>query len=611
MTSPRQSLLGNLLLGLIVSGLLLGGLEGYFRYREGRRPAPVVEDYIWNWEKKWEGDFYTIRSDVNGWPPWEEFNADGVRDRMHPLSKPEGVFRLMFLGDSVTLGAGIKPQEAYPQVLQARFDDEGRPVEVFNLALWGWSTRQERLAWQKLGRKYRPDLVVLGVCLNDIPELQNNLTQPPRWLSVLHEGSALVRGIVNAPAREIQSVEQLFVSPEPAKVKEGFDHFFVELRSLRDQVRAEGAELAVLVFPFRFQVVAGAPPPTVQARITDFCGRESLRCLDLLPAVAKAGETAFVDYDHFSPEGARVVADEVQRANLVPATSVSARERLRAFAESRDAGGLAAWLAGKGSRRDAVSDVRRALRDGDAEVRRSAAWAAARMGPESSSLLVDLTMALGDAEEHVRRQAAQALGAFGEAGERSIGALFRALSNERESVRWEAALALARLRLSAPRDVPALVAGLESPDPYVRGFAAWSLGGMGPAAIDAVPALIEALDGEDGYGRGGPAAALAKMGPAAKDAVPALMRGLQSEDGDRRWKAARTLGRIGPEARDAVPLLIQALSDANEHVRSHAARALGRIGGDDVVSALERATRDPVDEVRKEAKAALHAVRAR
>lgn len=611
MTSPRQSLFGNLLLSLFVVTLLVGGLEGFFRYREGRRPAPVVEDYIWNWEKKWEGEFYTIRSDVNGWPPWEEFNADGVRDRLHPLGKPEGMFRLVFLGDSVTLGAGLKPQEAYPQVLQARFDEEGRPVEVFNLALWGWSTRQERLAWNKLGRKYRPDLVVLGVCLNDIPELQNNLAQPPRWITALHERSALVRGIVNAQAREIQSVEQLFVSPEPAKVTEGFDRFFAELRSLRDEVRTEGAEFAVLVFPFRFQVLAGAPSPTAQARITGFCGREGLRCLDLLPAVAKAGEPAFVDYDHFSAQGALMVAEEVQRAGLVPATVVPARERLLTFASTHEASGLTAWLSGKPKPPDPTSALRSALHDGDAGVRRAAAWAAGRLGPEGSSLLPDLTIALGDAEESVRRQAAQALGAMGDGAQPSTPALFRALADERESVRWEAALALARLKLSAPRDVPALMAALRSADAYVRGFAAWSLGGMGPAAREAIPALIEALDGEDGYGRGGAAAALAKMGPVAKDAVPALMRGLQSDDGDRRWKAARTLGRIGPAAQEAVPLLIQALSDPNEHVRSHAARALGRIGGEGVVPALERATRDPVDEVRIEAKAALDSARLR
>ena len=62
-----------------------------------------------------------------------------------------------------------------------------------NVALMGWSTRQERIAWQRIARHYRPDQVVLAVCLNDIPELFNNLSRPPRWLARLHEPSALVR----------------------------------------------------------------------------------------------------------------------------------------------------------------------------------------------------------------------------------------------------------------------------------------------------------------------------------------------------------------------------------------------------------------------------------
>lgn len=605
---PRQSVAGNLLLSLGVTLLFVGGLEGFFRLREERRPPAVVEDYIWDWQKKWEGDFYTIRADVNGWPPWEGFNADGVRDRTHPVARPAGVYRMVALGDSVTLGDGIKREEAYPQVLEAGFEAEGRPVEVLNVALWGWSTRQERIAWDRLARKYRPDLVVLGICLNDIPELQNNLARPPRLLAALHERSALVRGVVNAPAREIQSVEQLFASPAPPKVDEAFQRFFDEVRGLRTEVQASGARLAVLVFPFRFQVLPDAPRPVAQERIAEFCRAEGLACLDLLPAIRAVGEGAFVDYDHLSPAGARLVAGEVVKARLVPDDVVSARERLRTLARAQEDAALEAWASGKAGAQVTPS-LERALGDQDPEVRRAAAWAARRLGPDGAPLEANLTKALGDADEAVRREAAGALGALGVPT--VTAPLFASLGDPSESVRWEAALALARLGLEAPRDVPALVAALGSEDAYVRGFAAWSLGDLGPAAKEAVPALARALEDADGYDRGGAAAALAKMGPAAAEAVPALMRGLESGDGDRRWKAARTLGRIGPAAGPAVPLLLRALQDSNEHVRSHAAKALGRIGGDGVAPALEKATHDPVEEVRKEARAALGAARLR
>ena len=85
-----------------------GALELGARLFEKPAPAAApVADYIWDWREKMEGDFYVIRSDAVGWPPWEEINADGVRDRTHPTEKSAGTHRLVALGDSVTLGAGL------------------------------------------------------------------------------------------------------------------------------------------------------------------------------------------------------------------------------------------------------------------------------------------------------------------------------------------------------------------------------------------------------------------------------------------------------------------------------------------------------------------------
>ena len=201
MKTKLTPLLGNLLLALGVSVIFLGSLEGLCRFLEARRPPRTIADYIWDWEKQWEGDFYTVTSDAVGWPPWQEFNPDGLRDRARPVEKLPGTWRVVGLGDSVTMGAGIEAAEAWPQVLEARFASEGRDIEVLNVALWGWSTRQERIAYDRLVRRHKPDQVLLGVCLNDIPELQNNLVRPPRLLAALHARSAVNRQCWSSPSR--------------------------------------------------------------------------------------------------------------------------------------------------------------------------------------------------------------------------------------------------------------------------------------------------------------------------------------------------------------------------------------------------------------------------
>jgi HEAT repeat protein/lysophospholipase L1-like esterase len=588
-----KPLLANLALSLGVSVGFLAGLEGLARLLEHRSAtAAPVADYIWDWHDKMDGgDFYTIHSEAVGWPPWEEINADGLRDRTHPVERREGTYRLVVLGDSVTLGAGIKPDEAFPYVMEQRLRASGRRIEVMNIALWGWSTRQERIAYERIARRYTPDQVLLAICLNDIPELQNNLSRPPALVAKLHRRSALVRRLVNAPGREIQNVEQLFTDRESLRVREAFGRFFDEVRALRKEVTADGASFAMVVFPFRFQVVAGAPSPTVQREIEAFGEKENIPVLDVLGAVWPLGESGFVDYDHLSPAGAARVAEAIIAGRLLPLLP-SDQELLKA---------------GLGARDHDVATLTQTLASPDAQLRGAAAWRLADLGPHAAPAQAALVKSLGDSSALVRADAARALGAIGSPASAATTALFAALDDRAQAVRWEAALALSKLDLKAPEAVAPLAATLKNPDPYVRGFAAFSLGTLGSAARAAVPALIEALALDDGYGRGGASTALAKMGPDAASAVPALLKGLESSDGDRRWKAARTLGRIGRPAAAAIPALSLALKDPNEHVRLHAARALGRMGRLPVeaVSALEGAAKDADEDVRKEARESL------
>jgi HEAT repeat protein/lysophospholipase L1-like esterase len=607
-----RELAQNLALGLGATALAAFLLEGGARLIEKRRPPrPQVADYIWDWDDKMPGGFYVMKSDGVGWPPWEEFNADGLRDRTRSREKPEGYTRIAFLGDSVTLGAELTPAEAYPQLLEARYAAEGRRAEVMSVALWGWSTRQERVAWQRIARQYRPDQAVLAVCLNDIPELFNNLARPPRWLMTLHERSSLVRLLVNAEGREIDSVERLFSDADAPRVRTALARFFEEVRQLRREVEADGASFALVVFPFRFQVEPRAPEPVVQERIAAFCEAERLRCLDLLPTLARTGPGAFIDYDHLNPSGAQLVADTLHSSGLL-AEAPSNPELLSQALATRGGPGSAAattWLQRRQGAPDAAAaaGIARVLEAGTPPERQAAAWALGVARSEASAAAL-AKRAREDESAGVRAAASRALGEIG--GRAGVTALFEALGDPSESVRASAAQALARLGPTA-EDVPALARALESEDRYVAAYGAWSLGNLGAAAEPAVPDLVRALARDETNAV--VAGALARVGPAAKAAVPELVKALASQDDGRRWRAARTLGRIGPAAEPAVEALTGALGDPNGVVRAHAARALGRIGpaAKPAAAALQRATGDREEGVRDEARRALDRLRGR
>jgi HEAT repeat protein/lysophospholipase L1-like esterase len=622
----RRSLIVNLGLSLVVTLALLAVLEGAGRLLETGGRERAVAKYLWDWREMWGRDFYTIHADATGWPPQQEFNRDGLRDRAHTIEKAERTWRVAILGDSVTLGAGIARRDAFPQVLERRLRGRGRRVEVMNVALWGWSTRQERLAYERIARRYRPDAVILAVCLNDIPELQNNLTRPPRWLAWLFERSAFVRVVTNAEGREIRSVEELFEEPSSRRVEEAFDRFFAEVRLLREAARADRATCQVLVFPFRFQVRAGAPPPRAQERITTFCRAAGIPVMDLLPTLSGVGDAAFFDYDHLSREGARVVAREIEQSGWLP-------EGFSDAAIVRD------LVAREGGIRPNLALLAKALGADEDAVRMAAAWGLSRLKGDRATRAARLSAALQeDSSAGVRAEAARGLGRMRVEEPDVRSALFEALADPHEVVRFEVAHALAVVSPDPEEDLDALLAAFESEDESVRAFAAWSLGRLGPdaapavpvltralrrgdparaaieralaemggAAAEAVPSLLAGLDAPLPQRRAGAARALGRLRGRAAPAVPALLARLEDEDARVRAEAARALGRIGGPARVAIPQLIARLSDDSARVRALAARALGHIpGAEGARPALERASRDGDRKVMREAAAAL------
>ena len=294
-----------LLLGLLEGGCRLFGLGRDIRYPE----TGEIEHYIAQWKRQWNGDFYLLKG--------PDANADGLRDYTHSVANTAGLVRVACLGDSVTYGFRQPRTNSYPAILETRARAAGHPAEVFNVALTSWSPRQERIAYHRIVRQYRPDYVFLGLCLNDIAEMQNNLYRPPALMRWAFNNSALVRTLLRPQAHEIYQVEELFHRPNDRRVRNGWRLCLNEIETLAHEVRADGARFALLVFFFRFQLEPHAPPPVPQQIIAEFCRRAEMDVLDLLPVLQRVGTQAFIDYDHLSRTGAVAVTDAILDSGLI------------------------------------------------------------------------------------------------------------------------------------------------------------------------------------------------------------------------------------------------------------------------------------------------------
>lgn len=79
--------------------------------------------------------------------------------------KSDGV-RVVFLGDSLTAGLGLDPEQAYPAVIEETLKKEGLPVRVVNAGVSGDTTAGglSRSDWLM---RQRPDVLVLALGAND------------------------------------------------------------------------------------------------------------------------------------------------------------------------------------------------------------------------------------------------------------------------------------------------------------------------------------------------------------------------------------------------------------------------------------------------------------
>lgn len=95
-------------------------------------------------------------------------NSAGFRDIEHKIQKEKNTYRIMVVGDSFTFGMGVNLEDTYAKQLERLLTSTDRPVEVINCGVVGYVMWQNVETLKQKVLQYRPDLVVLGVFLNDI-----------------------------------------------------------------------------------------------------------------------------------------------------------------------------------------------------------------------------------------------------------------------------------------------------------------------------------------------------------------------------------------------------------------------------------------------------------
>jgi len=383
---PRSStrrLLRGLRISLIVSLMLLALGEIAVRsFTHTSRPMLIVEPlvgrrYTPNFEGRVPHPESKRRIDLR-------FNSEGLRFPDLPRQKPVGTKRLVLLGDSMIAALEVQEEETAVALLQKQLAEArpGEKWEVLNFGVSGSGTGQQLVLYQELASQYQPDVVLCAFYVgNDFSDNNTRLshrkqiyfdldekgelqrspfpTIGDRFNETLNEYSRLYvwqkRAIAKAKAQakvvraedtidsrhawhgdSIRGSEWVYFTGEDEKTDYGWRVTRKVIHSLAEEVRADGAEFAMVMMPSARQVhdedfeylrrIAGEQaelfdPAQPGAQLAAICDDVQAPFFDLLPALRVAAPSHSYEaknewlfyggIGHLNPEGHRVVAAEL------------------------------------------------------------------------------------------------------------------------------------------------------------------------------------------------------------------------------------------------------------------------------------------------------------
>lgn len=101
-------------------------------------------------------------------------NTLGFNDIEHKFIKEENVFRILLLGDSYVEAVGVDPTKHIARNLEKLFKNSQKNVEVISMGMSGWGTAHQIATYEKVGRNFKPDLVISFFCSNDLHDNNKN-----------------------------------------------------------------------------------------------------------------------------------------------------------------------------------------------------------------------------------------------------------------------------------------------------------------------------------------------------------------------------------------------------------------------------------------------------
>jgi len=113
-----------------------------------------------------------------------KINSHGFLDKERSYQKEEGVYRIVFLGDSMAESIQVPIENNFINLSESALSEKGKKAEAINLGVKSFGTARAYLTLKHYGLEYQPDLAVLVFTLgNDFLDNYSEDENSPSFVS--------------------------------------------------------------------------------------------------------------------------------------------------------------------------------------------------------------------------------------------------------------------------------------------------------------------------------------------------------------------------------------------------------------------------------------------
>ena len=223
--------------------------------------------------------YFNQKNEVSG-----TINSKGFRGLDRAFDKANGITRIAFLGDSFTLGMGVKDNDTLPVSFERAIQSKHPNTEVLNFGISGTSTKEQIKLLEEYVIKFKPDVVVIVVFLNDADRTGTiNFISRPKVLAQVRKNSFFINALIGSIEKPILYQEMIrhyqdgYLEGSP-----GWESVKTALRKGKALSEKQNFQLVVTVYPVLFKLDDSYPFRHIHKIIEDYCASLKIPFVDLL-----------------------------------------------------------------------------------------------------------------------------------------------------------------------------------------------------------------------------------------------------------------------------------------------------------------------------------------